>query len=292
MTARTDLLRALIECPQPERHRALRKLTDAERADLRYFWKLWARAEQVAPPGDWSTWLISAGRGFGKTRAGAEWVREYARRHPDGRIALIGASLGEARSVMVEGESGLLAISPPTNLPLFEPTLRRVSWANGAQAFLYSAAEPDSLRGPQHHIAPRPGAEGVLRQRGPCPDRLAAPSVGRRRGSQSASVPGRGRVLAGDRSGHRGMDWLGRIAGGLLVGNLDRHPAERRDAPVRPRNGPVRALSCRLATLRNTGLACRWPGAGQRIAGCFRFAACVTEAGRNPRSNVAGTFSG
>jgi phage terminase large subunit-like protein len=153
MTARTDLLRALLDCPQEDRPAELRKLSEIEQRELRYFWKLWARPDQLPPPGDWQTWLISAGRGFGKTRAGAEWVREYARRHPDCRIALVGASLGEARSVMVEGESGLLAVCPPENLPVFEPSLKRLSWGNGAQAFLYSSAEPETLRGPQHHIA-------------------------------------------------------------------------------------------------------------------------------------------
>ncbi|MGN3974433.1 DNA-packaging protein [Tsuneonella sp. SYSU-LHT278] len=152
MTARTDLLRALLDCPQENRPAELRKLSEIEQRELRYFWKLWARPEQLPPAGDWRTWLISAGRGLGKTRAGAEWVREYARRHPDCRIALVGASLGEVRSVMVEGESGLLAVCPPENLPVFEPSLKRLSWGNGAQAFLYSAAEPESLRGPQHEI--------------------------------------------------------------------------------------------------------------------------------------------
>jgi len=97
--------------------------------------------------------LVMAGRGFGKTRMGAEWVREVAISQPDARIALIGASLAEARSVMVEGESGLLSVCPPHRRPRFEPSLRRITWPNGAQATLYSAAEPDSLRGPQHSHA-------------------------------------------------------------------------------------------------------------------------------------------
>jgi len=166
MTARTDLLRSLLKLPPEERDREIRLLSKIEREEIRYFWKLWARRSQVAPPGDWQTWLISAGRGFGKTRAGAEWVREFARRNADARIALVGASLGEVRAVMVEGESGLLEISPPLAAPLFEPSLKRLTWPNGAQAFLYSAAEPESLRGPQHHIARRPGAEGIFHQHG------------------------------------------------------------------------------------------------------------------------------
>lgn len=139
--------------PEEERLERLRLLSPIEKAELRYHWSLWGRRSQIAPAGDWSTWLICAGRGFGKTRAGAEWVRRIARGNPDARIALVGASLAEVRSVMVEGESGLLAVCPPANCPVYEPSLRRVSWANGAQAFLFSAGEPESLRGPQHHAA-------------------------------------------------------------------------------------------------------------------------------------------
>ena len=121
--------------------------------NLWWSWHYWARAEQMAPPGDWRTWLILAGRGFGKTRAGAEWVRAQAEADGRLRIALVAATMAEARAVMVEGESGLLAIAPPGNRPNFEPSLRRLTWRSGAQAFLYSASEPESLRGAQHHIA-------------------------------------------------------------------------------------------------------------------------------------------
>ena len=127
-------------------------------------WEYWGRDEQLPPEGPWRVWLISAGRGFGKTRAGAEWVRNLARQDRTVRIALVGASLGEVRSVMVEGESGILAASPGALAPEFEPSLRRLVWPNGAQAFLYSAGEPESLRGPQHTHACRSGAKGVLGQ--------------------------------------------------------------------------------------------------------------------------------
>ena len=154
MPDRSDLLRALLKIEdEKERLDELAKLTKIERQELRYHWKLWARSSQIAPTSDWQCWLISAGRGFGKTRAGAEWVRDAARRTEDLRIALVGASLAEARAVMVEGESGLLSVCPPENSPVFEPSLRRLSWPNGSQATLYSAGEPESLRGPQHHIA-------------------------------------------------------------------------------------------------------------------------------------------
>ncbi|QZD88363.1 DNA-packaging protein [Qipengyuania psychrotolerans] len=154
MPDNNDLLQGLLEIEDDdERFAELDKLSEIERKEFRYHWHLWARRSQLPPPGDWRCWLVNAGRGFGKTRAGAEWVREIARRTPDARIALVGASLNEARAVMVEGESGLLAVFPPGNMPTFEPSLRRISWGNGAVATLYSAAEPESLRGPQHDYA-------------------------------------------------------------------------------------------------------------------------------------------
>ena len=131
-----------------------RQLAPHELAALgSYYWEGWARDEQLPPHEAWRTWLISAGRGFGKTRAGAEWVRAVARCDPGARIALVGASLGEVRSVMVEGDSGVLAAAPGALAPLFEPSLRKLTWENGAVAWLYSAGEPDSLRGPQHSHA-------------------------------------------------------------------------------------------------------------------------------------------
>ena len=143
----------LLSLEGAERQAELANLSDLERKEFRYHWQLWARREQLPPPGAWTGWLICAGRGFGKTRAGAEWVRETAKREPEARIALVGASLAEVRAVMVEGESGILACSPPHRCPVYEPSLRRLVWANGAQATLYSAAEPESLRGPQHSHA-------------------------------------------------------------------------------------------------------------------------------------------
>ncbi|MCW1383205.1 terminase family protein [Novosphingobium sp. KCTC 2891] len=118
-----------------------------------WYWGLQARGSQVPPPGDWRVWLLMAGRGFGKTRTGAQWVSAVAEADPDARIALVAANLGEARSIMIEGESGLLCATAPWRRPDFEPSLRRLVWPNGAQALLYSAAEPESLRGPQHSHA-------------------------------------------------------------------------------------------------------------------------------------------
>lgn len=141
-----------------------------------WHWEIWGRDEQFAPPGDWRVWLICAGRGFGKTRAGAEWVRDVARADGEARIALVGASLPEVRSVMVEGESGILAAAPGALAPVYEPSLRRLVWPNGAQAFLYSAGEPESLRGPQHSHACGAGSEGIYRQRSSRTARSAGPA--------------------------------------------------------------------------------------------------------------------
>jgi phage terminase large subunit-like protein len=144
---------SLRRLPKAEQTRFLAGLTDLEAAVLRYDWRFWARANQLAPKGDWAHWLLLAGRGFGKTRAGAEWVRNLAEGGLAERIALVAPTLSDARAVMVEGESGLLAIAPPWNRPKFEPSKRTLSWPNGAVATIYSAEEAERLRGPQHHAA-------------------------------------------------------------------------------------------------------------------------------------------
>jgi phage terminase large subunit-like protein len=115
-------------------------------------WLGWRRREQMPPHGDWRTWLILAGRGWGKTRTGAEWVID---RIEDGaeRIALIGPTAADARDVMVEGESGILAIAPRDLEANYEPSKRRITFASGAIATTFSADEPDRLRGPQHDYA-------------------------------------------------------------------------------------------------------------------------------------------
>jgi phage terminase large subunit-like protein len=132
--------------------KASEHLNDNDAAAFGYDWRAWARSQQVPPTGDWRYWLILAGRGFGKTRAGAEWVRaqvEAGRR----RLALVGPTAADVRDVMVEGESGLLNISPPEGRPRYQASRRRLVWPNGAVAFLYSAEEPERLRGPQHDAA-------------------------------------------------------------------------------------------------------------------------------------------
>lgn len=138
----------------PERIAAfVEGLDEKEIIEWPFDWLSWARGNQLAPASAWRVWLVMAGRGFGKTRLGAEWVRSVAEADPEARIALVGSSLHEARSVMVEGESGLLSIGAPWRRPTYESSVRRLTWPNGAQAFLYSAGEPEALRGPQHSHA-------------------------------------------------------------------------------------------------------------------------------------------
>ena len=133
-----------------QRARLLAELSAPERRQLQAYWPFWARENQLPPDGDWRTWLIMAGRGFGKTRAGSEWVRQVASSDPSARIALVASSIHEARAVLVEGESGILASHRGKVRPRFESSTRRLLWPNGAQAMLFSAGEPESLRGPQH----------------------------------------------------------------------------------------------------------------------------------------------
>ena len=112
-----------------------------------------ARPKQVAPEGEWTNWLILAGRGFGKTRTGAEWIRERVESGVAKRIAIIGKTPADVRDVMIEGEIGILSISTPWNTPEYQPSRRRILWANGATAHIFSSYEPDQLRGPQFDTA-------------------------------------------------------------------------------------------------------------------------------------------
>lgn len=133
----------------------LEDLTDEEADELLHTWELWARPNQlepeaVLPNGEhWVTWLILAGRGFGKTRCGAETVIKWVREGHCRRLALVAEDSADARDVMVEGESGILACSPRDFKPKYEPSKRRLTWPNGAVASLFSAEDFDSLRGPQ-----------------------------------------------------------------------------------------------------------------------------------------------
>ena len=134
-------------------HEFVSELSDREALELFYDWNTWARGNQLVPEGDeWTVWLILAGRGWGKTRCGAEFVRYHVENGLASRIALIAEDAGDARDVMVEGESGILAISHPMMKPTFVPSKRRLEWPNGAIATIYSDNDPETLRGPQHDL--------------------------------------------------------------------------------------------------------------------------------------------
>jgi phage terminase large subunit-like protein len=129
----------------------LDELSDAEVLALAYDWPTWRRPEQAQPEGDWLLWLILAGRGWGKTRTGAETVREWVNTGQCRILNLVARTAADARDVMVEGESGLLSVCAGDlgNLPVYNPSKRLVKWPNGAQALLFSAEKSDALRGPQ-----------------------------------------------------------------------------------------------------------------------------------------------
>lgn len=116
-------------------------------------WRQIARPNQLPPEGDWRIWLILSGRGFGKSRAVNEWAIEQAQRYPKSRGALVAATAGDVRDVVVEGESGILNIAPPNFVPKYEPSKRRLTFPNGTIATTFSADEPNRLRGPQFHWA-------------------------------------------------------------------------------------------------------------------------------------------
>ena len=128
---------------------AISGLSDLDAAALLYDWSLYARDAQITPPDPWSTWLVEAGRGYGKSRTGAEWIRGWAESGVVGRMHLVARTAADVRDVMIEGESGLLNICPPWCRPSWKPSLRKLTWPNGCTAETFSADEPESLRGPQ-----------------------------------------------------------------------------------------------------------------------------------------------
>ncbi len=149
---------SLATLPADQIAEALASLSDIEAEQLLHDWEFLARPDQLPPPGDWRTWLFLAGRGAGKTRSGAEWIRAKVKAGYQ-RLALIAPTSADARDVMVEGTSGILSVSwqhdrdragKLVGLPNYEPSKRRLTWGNGAMATLFSAEEPERLRGPQH----------------------------------------------------------------------------------------------------------------------------------------------
>jgi len=151
----------LRELPNDQVQQALSQLSPQQLEHLQHDWNFWARPEQIEPEGNWNTWFINAGRGFGKTRAGVEWVREQVKKGHK-RVAAIAATNSDIERVMVKGESGFLNTcwkgdktykGKEMGLPEWSPTKRSLTWSNGAKVEFYSAEEPERLRGPQFSAA-------------------------------------------------------------------------------------------------------------------------------------------
>lgn len=158
-----DLMREIQKLPSDKQTEVLESLDDDVIDEVKHLWRFWARPKQIAPPSvirghdgvdrQWSTWLILAGRGFGKTRAGAEFVIEEARRWGGMRIALVGITPHDVRKTMIEGVSGILACSPSSFMPKYNQSTGEITWPNGAIGQIFSSERPHKLRGPQFSSA-------------------------------------------------------------------------------------------------------------------------------------------
>src|SRR5688500_13108796 len=141
-------LQSLTNLPPDERAAWIQSLSE-EQADLfLHDWHEWARPDQIIEPGNWRVWVILAGRGWGKTRTGAEWGREQVKSYP--LVNIIGATADDARDIMIEGESGILSVCPDHERPAYLVSKRRLEWPNGATSLIFTADEPERLRGKQH----------------------------------------------------------------------------------------------------------------------------------------------
>ncbi len=145
-----SLIESLALLPTRQRQAVLASLTNEQSWEILYDWRCWARPKQLAPSGDWTHWLVLAGRGFGKTRTGAETIREWASKPLLGPIHLIAPTAADIRKVMIEGQGGLLSCYPPEERPQYEPSKGHLlRWPNGNVGYCFSADEPARLRGPQ-----------------------------------------------------------------------------------------------------------------------------------------------
>jgi phage terminase large subunit-like protein len=138
----------LAKLPPGQRRAALEGMSAADLAALEWYWPFWARPDQLPPEGEWRTFLLLGGRGSGKTRASAEWVRAQMESGQRRQLGIIGPTADAVRRIMIEGPSGILSVCPPWNRPSYEPSTRKIVWPNGAIAYAFSAEEPDRLRGP------------------------------------------------------------------------------------------------------------------------------------------------
>ncbi|HEU0311402.1 MAG TPA: terminase family protein [Sphingomicrobium sp.] len=213
----------------------------------------WANDAQLEPNGEgWRVWLMMAGRGFGKTRAGAEWIHALAlrgRKH----IALVGATIDEARAVMVDGRSGLLSVARRQRVRIkWEPSLSKLSWPQGSTAQLFSGDNPDGLRGAEHHFA-----------WGAATHRCAALSRRRRRSASRSAGKSSDRQMLPDRAWRNGgMGRTGRRDRLFHRGRLEICRASRRRCPDRQEQRRAMAMARRCLGSWNSprpGSAHRWP---------------------------------
>ena len=149
----TGLVLELLSLPDDAQAWVLKRLTGPQARLLTGYWPPFAHEGQLPTRADWRVWLILAGRGFGKTRAGAEWVSELARQDGQLRFALVGATFDEVANVMILGRSGLIAVARDEEDVLWFPHARKVVFASGAEAAVFTGARPAKLRGPEHHYA-------------------------------------------------------------------------------------------------------------------------------------------
>lgn len=154
MQGLNSVAKSIASLPPELRQQAIASLSDREALELLYDWGFWARGEQFPPGGkEWFVWFIKSGRGWGKTRTGAEFVRDRVAKGAR-KIAIVGQTKADVRDTMIEvGDSALLKVCPPWDRPLYEPSKRRLIWKNGAIGMIYSGDEPNQLRGPQHDTA-------------------------------------------------------------------------------------------------------------------------------------------
>jgi phage terminase large subunit-like protein len=153
LSSPSSLASQLAGLPKSKLRTIIQSLSPKEVEQALYCWELWRRPSQTPPPGDWSVWLIKAGRGFGKTRIGAEWVRDLAESGKAKRIAIVARTASDHVKTTIEGESGILAVSSPWCRPKYIPSKCMIVWPTGTIAHTYTADEPDNLRGPQHDAA-------------------------------------------------------------------------------------------------------------------------------------------
>jgi phage terminase large subunit-like protein len=148
-------MRLLAYASHEEKEAIVSRMSVSDALDFDSEFENWAHRSLLPPQAEgWRTWLMMAGRGFGKTRAGADWVEKIARSRPGVRIALVGATIDEARRIMVEGVSGVLTIARRRRRQVtWESSIGRLRWPNGSEAQLFSGDNPDGLRGPEHDFA-------------------------------------------------------------------------------------------------------------------------------------------